>query len=201
MEEKKLNLYKMTYAEIQQFDCGLRYNEKFPDQKKINAVKPTLKMVVRAVEKLVKEKSYPLPYFNIEIKSQEKDYNLFQPEPAIFVSLVVNEIRRLGIEDRIILQSFDLNVLECLHADSNRHFAIAYLAASGKSLKAHLKYISFTPDIFSPHFSLVSEIMVRECHESGIRIIPWTVNDPDIMRQMKAWGCDGAITDLLFTTD
>src|SRR3989337_2955132 len=31
-EEKSFNIYKMDYAQIQQFDCGSKGNEKFPEQ-------------------------------------------------------------------------------------------------------------------------------------------------------------------------
>jgi glycerophosphoryl diester phosphodiesterase len=40
--------------------------------------------------------------------------------------------------------------------------------------------------------------MVRDCHALGIKIIPWTVNDQKAMDKLKAWGCDGGITDILF---
>jgi len=197
-EEKKLNLYEMTSHDIQQFDCGMRFYNKFPAQQKLKAVKPSLKIVVRSVEKFAKDKGYPQPRYNIEIKSDKKDYNKFQPEPAAFVRLVVDEIKRLGIEGRTIVQSFDVNVLELLHKEKERKFAIAYLVSSGKKLRSSLKKISFTPEIFSPRFQLVSKQMVDDCHAAGLKIIPWTINAQDDMDQLKAWGCDGGITDLLF---
>src|SRR5258706_6841771 len=39
-EEKKYNLYRMTYEEIKQFDCGSRGDVKFPGEGKMKAVKP-----------------------------------------------------------------------------------------------------------------------------------------------------------------
>jgi glycerophosphoryl diester phosphodiesterase len=40
--------------------------------------------------------------------------------------------------------------------------------------------------------------MVKDCHALGIKIIPWTVNDQKVMDKLRAWGCDGGITDILF---
>jgi len=197
-EEKTFNLYQMNYDEIRQYDCGMRGNKKFPDQKKIKAVKPTLQEVVQSVEKFAKDKNYPQPKYNIEIKSVAEDYNIFQPEPKEFVKLVLDEIRRLGIEENTTIQSFDVNVLELLNKESDRKFSIAYLVDSGRKLNANLSKLSFTPNVFSPAYTLVSERMILECHAKGIKIIPWTINDRDAMKQMKDWGCDGGITDLLF---
>ena len=36
---------------------------------------------------------------------------------------------------------------------------------------------------------------VQEAHALGLRVLPWTVNDPARMRTLIAWGVDGFITD------
>jgi glycerophosphoryl diester phosphodiesterase len=193
-EEKTLNLYKMPYSEIQTYECGLLLHPKFPHQTKINAVKPSLKMAVRMVRSFAEDNKYPQPKYNIEIKSNPKDYNTFQPDPAKFVELVVTEIKRLGIEEITTLQSFDLNVLEELNKKTDRKFKISYLVEKGK-LKKNLAKITFKPNIYSPLYTLVNQETVTECHAQGIKIIPWTINEIVILDKMKAWGCDGAITD------
>jgi glycerophosphoryl diester phosphodiesterase len=197
-EKATLNLYHMKYTEIQQFDCGMRGNLRFPHQQKIKVSKPTLKVVVKSSDKHAKDIGLPAPKFNIEIKSEEKDYGVYQPQPKSFVRLIVDEIRTLGIEDRTIIQSFDINVLELLHKEENRKYSISYLVYKGKKLNTSLKKITFIPEVFSPNYQLVSEQMVKDCHALGIKIIPWTVNDQKVMDQLKAWGCDGGITDILF---
>ena len=197
-EEKQLNLYRMTYDEIQQYDCGIRGNKKFPSQKKMEAMKPTLDMVVSAVNEFAKANHFPLPKFNIEIKSEIEDYNVYQPEPTLFVKLVTDEINRLEIEDRTSVQSFDVNVLKLLHQQTERMYTISFLVNSGRKLSSSLRKLSFVPEVFSPHYKLVSPRMVEDCHVLGIKIIPWTINDRESMNQMKEWGCDGGITDILF---
>jgi len=42
---------------------------------------------------------------------------------------------------------------------------------------------------------LVDQALINQAHELGIRIIPWTVNDQAVMRDLIAMGIDGLITD------
>jgi glycerophosphoryl diester phosphodiesterase len=194
-ESKKLNLYTMSYVEIQSYDCGMRMHPRFPEQQKLKAVKPTMAMVVDSVRKFIAESHNTAPKYNIEIKSVPSEYNIYQPKPAKFVELVVTEINRLGIEENTTIQSFDINVLEVLNKRPDHKYCIAYLVEKGKDLKNNLKKLTFKPDIYSPQYKLISEAGVTVCHQQGIRIIPWTINDKEDMDRLKGWGCDGGITD------
>jgi glycerophosphoryl diester phosphodiesterase len=42
---------------------------------------------------------------------------------------------------------------------------------------------------------IMTERFIRESHAKNIRVEPWTVNDPDLMKQYIEWGVDGIITD------
>lgn len=42
---------------------------------------------------------------------------------------------------------------------------------------------------------VVSPAMVRAMHDAGVEVHVWTVNDPDDMRRLLAWGVDGIVTD------
>ena len=46
-----------------------------------------------------------------------------------------------------------------------------------------------------PHFTLVTRELVEAVHRSGRKIMTWTVNRPDEMRQFAAWGVDAIISD------
>lgn len=52
---------------------------------------------------------------------------------------------------------------------------------------------------YDPEESLGIQIMterfIRESHQKNIRVEPWTVNDPQLMKQYIEWGVDGIITD------
>ncbi|MEW6085197.1 MAG: glycerophosphodiester phosphodiesterase [Chloroflexota bacterium] len=43
--------------------------------------------------------------------------------------------------------------------------------------------------------TIVTERFIRESQSKNIRVEPWTVNDPDLMKQYIEWGVDGIITD------
>ena len=42
---------------------------------------------------------------------------------------------------------------------------------------------------------IMTERFIRESHQKNIRVEPWTVNDPELMKQYIDWGVDGIITD------
>jgi glycerophosphoryl diester phosphodiesterase len=194
-EKNTLNIYRMNYSEIQEFDCGMRFDPEFPSQHKIPVIKPTLKMVVRALTDFTTRNKFQRPSFNIELKSRPAGYNKFIPAPGKFVRLVVEEIRELDIESSVSIQSFDINVLEELNNVGDRKFQIALLVEKGSSLAKNLKKLSFTPDIYSPKCSMVTPGMIREAHEMNMSVIPWTVNTVEEMKTVIAMGVDGIITD------
>jgi glycerophosphoryl diester phosphodiesterase len=46
-----------------------------------------------------------------------------------------------------------------------------------------------------PRATLISEARMNELHDLGSRVIAWTVNDPMLAKQLKAWAIDGLCTD------
>lgn len=48
----------------------------------------------------------------------------------------------------------------------------------------------------NPLFSSVNDEMVQAAHEKGLRVLPFTVNDEEVMRNLLHMGVDGIITDL-----
>jgi glycerophosphoryl diester phosphodiesterase len=188
------NIFKMTYTELQQYDCGSKGNPKFPTQQKIVSHKPLLKDVFEAVENYAHQNKLPLPYYNIETKSTPNGDNVFHPEPEIFMELVYTVIKESNLLDRTIIQSFDTRTLIALK-QMNCFLPQALLVFNGKGTKHNLKRLAYLPAIYSPNYLLVNKRSVKFCHQRGIKIIPWTVNDTKKMEKMKALGCDGLITD------
>lgn len=193
-EEDQLAIFQMPAATLKQYDCGNRGNKRFPDQKAMKTYKPLLAEVVTAAEERAKELGRKLPFYNMEIKSRPEWDGTKSPEPADFARLLLAEVERLGIKDRTCIQSFDTRALEAVHAQAPE-VVTAYLVEELDSLEENLNKLSFTPTIYSPYYMLVTGNMVKQIHERGMQIIPWTVNDTENMAALKALGVDGIITD------
>lgn len=48
-----------------------------------------------------------------------------------------------------------------------------------------------------PHYAALSEDVVDQAHDNGLRVATYTVNDLDTAQQLRAWGVDTVITDLV----
>jgi glycerophosphoryl diester phosphodiesterase len=194
-EEKHFNLYKMTYDEIRQFDCGKRGHVRFPEQRALPTVKPTLEMLVGAVSEYCQKHHKTTPFYNIEIKTEGAtgDYQ-YHPEPATFVKIVLDEIKRLNIEKYANIQSFDTRILNEVKKQ-NANIKIALLVENQKGLSWNLKQLNFKPDIYSCYFLLLTKKVVNKCHKKEIKVIPWTVNTTKDMKNLIDMGVDGIITD------
>jgi glycerophosphoryl diester phosphodiesterase len=198
-DEKNLNLYAMTYDEIKQYDSGIRGNVLFPEQQKMATFKPLLRDMIQACEAYIKEKKLKPVKYNIEIKSEEKEYGISQPKTVEeFSDLVYQEIIKQLKPERVILQSFDFNVLKYWHLQINKKkYKKVTLSAlvENEMVDPTLAKLGFNPDIFSPYYKNLIKRRVDMCHEKGIKVVPWTVNTVEDMKAMIALGVDGLITD------
>lgn len=192
--EKGYNIFHMTYEEVKQFDCGLRGNEKFPEQVKMSAVKPLLRDVIVAVEDHIKSVTRYEVDYNLEIKSSPEGDGEFHPHVEEFVDRVVDLADQYLPLERVVIQSFDVRVLKYAHTKYPQ-IRLALLVENMKSIDWNLNNLGFKPSIYSPYFKLIKKDHVRYVHDQQIRIIPWTVNDPEDMKRLKSWGVDGLITD------
>jgi len=195
-EEKSLNIFLMTYDEVKKYDVGIKPHPRFPKQKKMNVVKPLLSDLLDSVQNYVASHKRPLPYFNIETKTTPATDNVYHPEPAKFVETLMSVIKEKRIQERVIIQSFDLRTLQYLH-DKYPSVKTAMLIEDydKRGLKDQLKALGFLPTIYSPEYSLVTEDLVKSCHGQKIKVIPWTVNDKVTIDKLKALGIDGIISD------
>ncbi|MFZ4543240.1 MAG: glycerophosphodiester phosphodiesterase family protein [Saprospiraceae bacterium] len=194
-EEKNFNLYKMNTSEIQSFDCGVRGHPGFVMQKAMSVKKPLLSEVVKEVAERCKLKNKPFPYLNIEIKTEgPKGDRVYHPEPDEFVKLVILEINRLEIQDKVNLQSFDPRVLQVVKK-ANYKIPVSLLVANLRGLKWNLKKLGFVPEAYSCYYKLLSKKVVENCHKMNMKVIPWTVNTEKIIEEMISLNVDGIITD------
>lgn len=193
-DERKFNIYKMTYDEVRQWDCGTLGNEKFPQQKKLASTKPLLQDAIVAIENHVKNFTRYEVDYNIEIKSLPDGDNRFHPKPEIFSDLVYNLVDQYLPLDRVVIQSFDFRVLKYWH-EKYPEVRLAALVENKKTVEENLADLGFAPSIYSPYFKLLTREDVKLLHTSKIRVIPWTVNEEKDMLSVKGLDVDGFITD------
>lgn len=214
-------IYEMDYAKIQTFDVGLKKLPNYPDQKKIKVQKPLFSEVIDACESYSRELKRPIPFYNIETKTRPFSDNILHPEPKDFVEMMMKIILEKGIQDRVIIQSFDPRTLEIIHQDypgimtallvekvddrkleqQRAHFKNVPVEKFRlypdhlNGVSGDMKFLSFIPTIYSPEHSLVTPQLIKECHAAGMKVIPWTVNSKERLEELKTMGIDGAISD------
>lgn len=195
-DEKALNIYKMPYSEVIKYDVGLKVHSRFPQQQKMKVFKPLLSAVIDSVETYAKINHKQPLFYNIETKMRPQADNLFHPEPKEFVDLMMGVILQKKIEDRVIIQSFDIRSLQYLHQKyPNIKTALLVEAFDKKELLKQIEDLGFTPTIYSPAQELVNLKLVQECRVKKIKLIPWTVNDLETIHKFTAMGVDGIISD------
>lgn len=196
MEEKSLNIYTMTYDETRHYDVGLKPHPRFRLQKKMRVSKPLLSELIDSVEAYCRDKKLKPPFYNIETKCLPETDNIYHPPPQQFVQILMTLLESKNLSNRLIIQSFDVRTLKALQAMKQQVSTALLIDEDNKfSYDHNIKSLGFIPTIYSPHYSLVSAQLVEQCHQQGVRIIPWTVNDKSTMTALKKHGVDGIISD------
>jgi len=116
-------------------------------------------------------------------------------------------IRQYEMQDRVLIASFHDEAMQNFRktcpevATSASRGEVTKFVLLGKVFLSGLvapAYQSIQPP-FDPKESLNIPIMtkrfIREAHAKNIHVEPWTVDDPELMKQYIEWGVDGIITD------
>ncbi len=194
--EKGFNIFQMSYERVQQIDVGLKPHPRFAQQVKIAATKPKLMALIDSVEAYI-QSTHKVPiYYNIEIKTDPEGDGIFHPAPDVFANMLMKLLEEKKILNRVTIQSFDIRPLQYLH--QQYPFIKTALLIEGSSTKTfaiQLKELGFIPTIYSPENTLVTKLLIIQCHEMGMQIIPWTVNVSEDIKRLKKMGIDGIISD------
>jgi glycerophosphoryl diester phosphodiesterase len=209
----------LSYAQLQQYDVGrlrpgTQYAAQFPEQQPVDGERiPRLADLFA----MMAEQHDRAIRFNIEAK-------LFplQPEltvaPDSFISLLLEDVRRAGMEARVTIQCFDWRVIKLIHelaptiatgalTDQQGEDDTVYRGRPGPSpWLAGLDVNEFGgsvprlaqasgAEVWSPNFLDLTADAVLEAHRLGLKVIPWTVNAREDMRRIVAFGVDGMISD------
>jgi glycerophosphoryl diester phosphodiesterase len=208
-------IQSLTAAELQQYDIGRLkpdrpYTRQYPQQKPADGERfPTVAEFLKL--------GGPAMRFNIEIKIDPNKPAL-TPDPARFAAATVAAVRAAGAVPRTIVQSFDWRaVIEmrrqapeietaCLTIESNNFDTVRRagpepspwlgglkLSDHGGSLPRLVKAAGCST--WSLFWRNVTPELVAEAQALGLKVIPWTVNDPTEMGRLVDLKVDGLITD------
>ena len=181
-------LYHLTQKEIEQYDCGSKPYDKFPEQTHFRAYKP---LVQEAFEKLDLGDKILL----FEIKSEQKNYNTAQPPIDEYIDIVLKEVSKSPYRNNIVFMSFDALLLNALHKKAPE-FPLVFLHESiGKSAKKILSEINFTPYALGIYHKFIRKPMIDYSHDKNIKVFAWTVNKSKDFNRLKKIGIDVIITD------
>ena len=197
---KTLTLAELTRYDVGRLRPGSRTAQNFPEQVPQDGARiPTLEAVLRR----------PGLRFNIELKLMpaHPDWTV---SPAEMVERVLDVVDRVGAADRVTIQSFDWRAPRHV-ARTRPDIARGWLTEARTVADAPLwrgqpdapTGLDAVPDaiaaegggVWTPFHADLTPERLDNAHALGLRVIPWTVNDPADMRRLVHWGVDGLITD------
>jgi len=203
----------LTFEQLQTYDVGrlkpgTAYAQEFSLQQAVDGTRiPTL----AALFKRVKELGANGMQFDIETKMDPRSPN-DTLAPDAFVKTLLAVIREYGMESRVQVQRFDWRTLVLVQQQEPRIRTVyltiqnprANTVASGAwtagfTLAQHGNAPRMVKaaggPIWSPNFNDLTAELLKEAQSLGLKVIPWTVNEPADIERIIAMGVDGIISD------
>lgn len=216
--DENIKIFDLTYNEISKFDVGslnklTRYGRRFLNQRSLENQKiPKLDELLELSSKNLSQDTI----INLEIKSTPDEKNL-TPNPKEMVQIVLNDIKKSNLQDKIIISSFDWRILREVKNQSPE-ISRAYLTfQQEKGLKIKKTIYSKSPWIdhipltivydlpkiikelggsaWHPYYKDINKKAVKDAHDYNLPVNVWTVNDEYNMLKMIEYEVDGIMTD------
>ena len=216
--DENIIIFDLSYDELLKFDVGSlnklsRYGRRFVNQKTLENQK--IPKLSELLELSSKNKSENL-LINLEIKSTPDEENL-TPTPEEMVKLVMKEVNKSNLQNKIIISSFDwrtLTEIKNLYPEISRAY-LSFLQQAGIKIKntiynrsPWMSYLPFfekyeLPKIIKsqggkalhPYHKDITKKLVDISHQEDLPVNVWTVNEEYDMLKMIEYGVDGIMTD------
>lgn len=194
--------HDLTLAQIRTLDCDVALDD-FPEAEAVrgNTI-ATLPDVFALTDSYHADVRY-----NIETKV-EADQPGTSATPQEFVDVILGAVRSAGKVDRVEIESFDWRTFRLVREAEPSIPLVAlwdqdtwapnspWLAGiNAASTDPTLAAMRAGANILAPEYGAVEAQFVGRAHALGLRVIPWTINDADMMRAQIAAGVDGIMTD------
>lgn len=168
----------LTLAQLRTLDCGQRLAE-FPDAEVVRG------NVIATLPEVFELAAHTDVRYNIETKAGAADQQRI-------VERILAAVRSAGKRDAVVIQSFDWRVLPLVRAAEP---AIPVAALWERGPDPIDGAAAAGADIVSPDYRVVDRAFVERARAAGLKVITWTVNEADAMREQIVTGVDGFITD------
>lgn len=130
---------------------------------------------------------------NVEIKNSPAEPG-YDPGYSI-AEQTLAAIDRAGHGIDVLVSCFDLATIEAVRS-LQPLVATGYLVLSTSEPEDAVSLaVTGGHRAVHPFDLFVDEESVRRCHDAGVEINVWTVDDPDRIRQLVEWGVDAVITN------
>ncbi|WP_316849150.1 glycerophosphodiester phosphodiesterase family protein [Pedobacter agri] len=193
-DAKKYPVFGMDYNDLKAFDLGSKYFDSFPKQQKSKQYIPLLSTLIDSVQAEIKKAKHKQFNYNIETKCSEKGDGITNPEPEVFVKLLMDVIEKKKITPFVVIQSFDKRTIQIINKKYPK-VKTSFLVANKKSYEENIADLGYKPFILSPVWQMVTEELVNKAHADGVKVIPWTANNAEEIRKLRALKVDGIISD------
>ncbi len=104
------------------------------------------------------------------------------------------ETERAGLVDRVRVRSFDHRSVRLL-GQLRPRLATAVLVAHTAPARPAELLAAAGAEAYCPDYRFVDAAVVKNVHDAGKTIVPWTVNEPEAWARLIAWNVDGITTD------
>ena len=211
LEDEDIKIIDLTYDQISKFEVGslnklTKYGRRFLNQKKLpNQKIPKLSQLLD----LTTKNNNSNLIINLEIKSTPVQENL-TPSPELLVKIVIEEVNKSSLTDKIIYSSFDWRVLREIK-NYNSEIPRAYLTQDQRNIYDQSPWMDFTPlhnnvdlpklikahggKAWHPYHKNINEKNIKIAQSENLPVNVWTVNKEKDMVRMIDYGVDGIMTD------
>lgn len=194
--DPKEYIYTMPYDSVAMYDTGIRESTVWPEKACLPEHKPLADELIDFTENYAREHGMTMPRYNIEVKSKAgkaegKDW----PEYRYFVDRCMEVLLSKGLGDRLVVQCFDVRALNYMH-EKYPQVVLSYLVGEkDKDFDTYMSKLDFIPQWLSPHHTNTDAELCRKVHEKGMKIVPWTADEPEEIRRLADLGVDAIISN------
>jgi glycerophosphoryl diester phosphodiesterase len=130
---------------------------------------------------------------NVEIKNDEREPG-FEADRRL-ADDVVALVRSMGVAGQVLVSSFDLATVDRVRALAPE-IATAWLVVDGQVPGTLETLAEHGHQILHPGQWTLTADFLRRCHDRGVQVNTWTVDDPARIAELAGWGVDGICTNV-----